>query len=143
VAARRLIVVLLVLLVVSSTIAALMPVDDPERAADSSTSTTSTTSTPEREPPPAGELVRRTITAEAKHPKRIGVPPGTQLDVLVTSDELSDQVEIPALGEYENVNPDFPARFDLLLLERGDFDVRLVEAKRVIARILVAPEAKR
>ena len=48
---------------------------------------------------------------------------------------LADQVEIPAFGDTEEVDPDFPARFDLLALETGSFPVRLVEADRVIARI--------
>jgi hypothetical protein len=137
VAARRLILVLLVLLVLSSVVAALIPV---ERGRNGD-STTSTTSTAAEAPPPTGELVRRTVDAGAAKPVRIKLPPGSELQLTVSGDKRPDQVEIPALGELENIDPDFPARFDLLLVEPGSFDVRLVEARRVIARIEVKGKA--
>ena len=55
----------------------------------------------------------------------------------MTSAKLADLVEIPAFGDLEHVDPDFPAHFDLLALETGSFVVRLVEAQRPIARIEV------
>ena len=134
-AARRLILVMLVLLVASSILAALVPVE-PNRGGDESSS--STTRTAAAEPRPAGELVRRTIAADDPTPERIELELGDQLDLTVTSAKLADQVEIPAFGGLDEVDPDFPARFDLLPLEPGSFPVRLVEAERVIARIQVA-----
>jgi hypothetical protein len=136
VAARRLILVLLVLLVLSSIVAALIPVER-ARNGDSTSSTTSTPSTAAEVPPPTGELVQRRVDAGAANPARIKLPLGSELQLTVSGDKRPDQVEIPVLGELENIDPDFPARFDLLLVEPGSFDVRLVEARRVIARIEV------
>lgn len=133
-AARRLILVMLVLLVLSSIFATLLPV---ERDRQSDESSSSTTSTMARRPAPAGERVRRTIAAGDPTPERIELALGDQLELTVTSEKLADLVEIPAFGELENVDPDFPAHFDLLALETGSFTVRLVEAHRVIARIEV------
>ncbi len=134
-AARRLILVMLVLLVASSILAALIPVERDPGGDESSTSTSVAEAT---EPVPAGKLVQRTIAADDPTPERIELDLGDQLDLTVTSPKLADQVEIPAFGELDEVDPDFPARFDLLALEPGSFPVRLVEAERVIARIEVA-----
>lgn len=131
-AARRLILVMLVLLVLSSILAALVPVD---RARNDSTSSIATTTVA---PLPTGELVHRTIATDDPTQKPIELNLGDQLDLTVTSSKLADQVEIPAFGELENVDPNFPAHIDLLALEPGSFAVRLVEAKRTIARIEVA-----
>ena len=131
-AARRLILALLVLLVISTILVNLVPVED--RLGDE-TSTKQTT-TPERpHQPAAGKLIVRRIATDDATPERIELGRGDQLQLTVTSPKLADQVEIPAFGDTEEVDPDFPARFDLLALETGSFPVRLVEADRVIARI--------
>jgi hypothetical protein len=137
VAARRLILVMLVLLVLSSIFATLLPVDRDRLSDESSTSTTSTTEQPK---PKGGELIRRTIAAGDPTPERIELGLDDQLELTVTSAKLSDLVEIPAFGELEYVDPDFPVHFDLLALETGSFDVRLVDAHRVIARIDVSAQ---
>lgn len=130
-AARRLIVVLLALLVVSSIAAALAPVrqseDEPE---------TSTTTTPE--PLPPGKLVRRTIEVGAKRPPKIALELGDQLALTVTA-ERSAEVEIAGLGELEDVDPNAPARFDLLPRQPGTYDVRLLDSRRTLASIEVSP----
>jgi hypothetical protein len=132
-AARRLILVMLVLLVASSILAALVPV---ERDSSEDESSSTTEATAER-PPPSGELIRKAIATDDPTPQRIELALGDQLELTVSSPKLADQVEIPAFGDLEDVDPDFPARFDLLALEPGAFPVRLVEAGRVIARIEV------
>jgi hypothetical protein len=137
VAARRLILVMLVLLVLSSILAALIPVDRNQARNGSTSSVTTTTVAPL----PTGKLLHRTIATDDPTPKRIKLNLGDQLELTVTSAKLADQVEIPAFGELENVDPNLPARFDLLALEPGSFAVRLVEAKRVIGRIEVAPRS--
>jgi hypothetical protein len=136
VAARRLIMVMLVLLELSSILAALVPVERNRPGDDSSSSTTTTTRAPA--PVPSGELVRRTIAADDPTPERIKLGLGDQLELTVTTAKLPDQVEIPAFGQLDDVDPDFPARFDLLALEPGSFAVRLVDAGRVVARIEVS-----
>ena len=138
-AARRLILAMLVLLVLSTVLATLVPVDR-EGVSDESSSTTSTE--PESPSITAGELVRRSIAADDPTPERIELERGDQLELVVTSSKLADQVEIPAFSGLENVDPDFPARFDLLALESGSFPVRLSQAERVIARIEVGGAAE-
>lgn len=122
---------MLALLVLSSIAAALIPVDrdrpSPREAA----------STRAAEPRiPAGTFVHKTIAAEASKPVRIALDVGDQLELAVTS-KRPGQVEIAAFGELDDVDPDFPAHFDLLALEPGTFGVRLVD-RRKIARIEVA-----
>jgi hypothetical protein len=129
VAARRLLILMLVLLGVSTVAAALVPVD---RTVDDETTTT-TTSTREA---PTGELVPESIDAGTDTPTTIRVQVGDQLQLRVTSPE-PDEVEIPALDELEDVDPEAPALFDLLLFNRGRFPVRLVEAERKIGEIVV------
>jgi hypothetical protein len=129
-AARRLILVMLALLVLSSIAAALIPVER-DRLSPRETSTTRTDPAV-----PAGTFVHRRISAEASRPARIPLEVGDQLELVVTG-KRPGQVEIPAFGEFDDVDPDFPARFDLLALEPGDFAVRLVD-RRTIARIDVA-----
>jgi hypothetical protein len=132
VAARRLLIVMLVLLGVSTVAAALVPV---ERDADGDDTTTTSTTTTKR---PTGELMRESIHAGAREPQTIRVHVGDQLQLEITA-RKADQVEIPRLGELEDVDPDAPARFDLLLFDRGRFGVRLVEAERLIGEIVVRP----
>ena len=132
-AARRLVIVMLVLLGVSTVAAALVPV---ERQAGDEETTTSTTTGANTEP--RGALLRRSIDANARTPKTIVMRVGDQLELAVRF-RRADQVEIPALGELEDVDPDTPARFDLLPFERGRYSVRLVEAERRIGAIDVRP----
>jgi len=134
-AARRLIMAMLVLLVLSTILAALIPVER-DRLRNDSSSTTTTTEAARS----TGELVRKTVGTDDATPERIELSLGDQLELTVESPKLADQIEIPAFGQYADVDPDFPARFDLLMLETGSFPVRLVEAGRVIARIDVAAD---
>jgi len=134
VAARRLIVVMLVLLVVSSIAAALAPVRD------TGEETTSTATQAESRPP--GRLVRRTIDARDRRPAGIAIDLGDQLELTVKA-RRGDQVEIAALGELEPVDPAAPAHFDLLPRQPGTYDVRLLDARRVVGSIKVSPRQAR
>jgi hypothetical protein len=134
VAARRLLILMLVLLGVSTIAAALVPVD---RDAGEEETTNTTTTTRQR---PTGELEEKSIDANAKEPKAIRVHVGDQLQLRVKSPKRADQVEIPALDELEDVDPDADAHFDLLLFEPGRYPVRLVEPPRKIGAILVRPK---
>jgi hypothetical protein len=129
VAARRLLILMLVLLGVSTVAAALVPVD---RESGDDTMTTSTTTAE----PPTGELEAKSIDANAEEPKTVRVQVGDQLQLRVKS-RRADEVEIPALDELEDVDPEAPARFDLLLFDKGHFPVRLVERERKIGEIVV------
>jgi hypothetical protein len=132
VAARRLLILMLVLLGVSTIAAALVPVD---RDAGDEETTNTTTTTRQRA---TGELEEKSIDANAKQPKTIRVHVGDQLQLRVKSPR-ADEVEIPALDELEDVDPDADAHFDLLLFEQGRNPVRLVEAERKIGTIVVRP----
>jgi hypothetical protein len=134
VAARRLVIVMLVLLGVSTLAAALAPME--QDGPDEDTTTTTTTTDPGVEP--SGRLLHRRIPARRQRGRRIRVEVGDQLALAVAS-RHTDQVEIPDLGELEDVFPDTPARFDLLLSEPGRHAVRLVTADRTVGRVEVAP----
>jgi hypothetical protein len=136
-AARRLLVVMLILLVTSTLAAALVP-PPPERDG-----TTSSTTSPRTSPvPPGGELVRAKIDAGAKRAETVRVPLGDQLALTVSS-RRAGQVEIPALGLLEDVVPRSPARFDILAIRAGSFDVRLLEPARKVATIEVTDPSER
>jgi hypothetical protein len=128
-AARRLVMVLFVLLVVSTLAAALVP--PPED--DSEETSASTTTTKEM----TGKLVRATVPADARRPERISLRLGSELQLRVTSERF-EEVEIPALGEFDEVDRFAPAIFDLLPEEEGTYPVRIVEDNRLIARIVVS-----
>jgi hypothetical protein len=130
-----LLIVMLVLLGVSTIAAALVPV---ERDSGDETTTTATTATKRS----TGKLETKAIHANAPEPQTRRLHVGDQLQLVVTS-RKPDQVEIPGLGELEDVDPDAPARFDLLLFERGSFPLRLVEAERKIGEIVVRPRRTR
>jgi hypothetical protein len=132
VAARRLLILMLVLLGVSTIAAALVPVD--RDAGDEETTNTTTTTRQH----PTGDLVEKSIDASAEQPKTIRVQVGDQLQLRVKS-QRADEVEIPALDELADVDPDADAHFDLLLFQKGRYPVRLVEAKRRIGTIVVQP----
>jgi hypothetical protein len=138
VAARRLIILMLVLLAISSVAAALVPVD-PEGLSDESTTTS--TQTPKRELP-AGRLVSKAIDADRPRPKTVRIELGDQLQLRVSS-RRADQVEIPRVGELQDVDRFTPADFDLLPFEPGSYPIRMVEAKRKIGRIVVTKPKKK
>jgi hypothetical protein len=124
------------LLVLSSIAAALVPVERDRRNESTQSSTTSTATAP------AGGLVARTVRAGAAEPASLELRLGAALALRVTA-ARPDQVAIPRLGELDDVDPDAPARFDLLPAEAGRYAVRLVEARRTIARIEVSPRKRR
>jgi len=137
-AARRLLILMLVLLAVSTLAAALVPPQDDE-APPASTSTDSKAGKAESgkgKAKPPGRLVSRTIRVAPNGFDRIPLVLGDQLALTVRSG-VADQVSIPAFGVLEDITPVAPARFNLLPERTGVFEVRLVEARRVIGRIRV------
>jgi hypothetical protein len=126
-AARRLIIVMLVLLGMSTLAAALAP---PPQGGDDST-TTSTTEKRHHRERIDGQLVARTIDAQAPKPQSVTVPVGDQLDLRVKSSRPG-QVEIPDLGLLEDVTPVDPARFDILASSRGRHEVRMFGSHRAL-----------
>jgi hypothetical protein len=129
-AARRLIMILLVLLFVSSLTAALVPI---ERSGDSTGDETTTTTAP----PPAGELVHARIDTRDERSKTIRMQVGDEL-ALIVSGHAPDQVEIARLDLLEPIDFGAPARFDVLADAPGTYPIRLVEARRLLGRIVVS-----
>jgi hypothetical protein len=80
--------------------------------------------------------VNRTIEVPSHGAQKVPMRLGDELALVVRSG-VADQVEIPAFGQIEDLTPDDPARFDLLPDRTGTFEVRLLEAGRVIGRIRV------
>jgi len=134
-AARRLLILMLVLLAVSTLAAALVPPQDDE-APPTSTSTAGKAGSGKGKAKPPGRLVSRTIRVAPNGFDRIPLVLGDQLALTVRSG-VADQVSIPAFGVLEDITPVAPARFNLLPERTGVFEVRLVEARRVIGRIRV------
>lgn len=124
---------MLVLLVLSSIAAALVPVER-NGADETATSTSSTSTTPVDE----GELITRRVSTGAATPPTIRMNVRDELRLTVTS-PVSNIVEIPEFGEFEDVDPDFPATFNILPLAAGEFAVRLVEPPGLVATIQVEP----
>jgi hypothetical protein len=133
VAARRLIIIVLALLVVSSIAAALAPVRD-------SSDEPATTPEPTADEQPRSGFVRRTIDAATHEREAIAIKRGEQVELIVRA-ARTDQVEVVGLGEIEDVDPNAPARFDLLPREPGIYPVRMLDAGRTLGSIEVSPSA--
>jgi hypothetical protein len=130
-AARRLVALLVALLVIS-TLAAALTAPGPDRESQP----TETTSEPESGPPRPGRLIEATLNTSDKRPGRVEARRGDQVALIIRS-ASPGQVEIPAFGRLEDVEPGAPARLDLLLERTGRFTVRLAGSGRVIGLIVV------
>lgn len=119
------------LLLISSVAAALVPAPRDE---------VPTETAPATETRASGEFVARTLRAAASKPQKIEIELGDQLSLRVTS-KVVDEVEIPALGELADVDPDAPAHFDLLPFEPGTYAVRMRSSGNVVGRIVVRGRA--
>ena len=130
---------MLLLLVVASLASTLVP-QQAQREETTGDTTAATDRTNGRDEPEdgrvAGDRVSTTVDASARAVEQIDLRLGDQLALTVRSG-AADQVEIPALGRLEDVEPDAAARFDLLPQRPGTFEVRMVESGRRIAQIRV------
>ena len=63
---------------------------------------------------------------------------GDELRLTVTS-PVANTIEINGFGQFDQVDPDFPAQFDLLATDPGSFAVRLVDPPGLVATIAVKP----
>lgn len=125
---------LLVLIAVSTAAAALVPTRDPtDRTGTDTTATRAPQPTQTRAP--SGRAFRAVVIDDGKG-GRVRIRVGDQLTLTVHS-RRTDQVEIAAFGALEPVSPDAPARFDLIADRPGTFPIRLVDAKRRLATIIV------
>jgi hypothetical protein len=145
-AARRLIAILLVLLFLSSLAAALAPVGRDRAPIGPVTSTgTTTTSTgpgvvPVEPVAEGGSLVRERVAASAAKPQKVKAAAGDQLQLRVTS-RTPGTLSIPVLGVSEDVDPEAPADFDVLLTDPGTFHVVFLGSDKAVASIEVSPRS--
>jgi hypothetical protein len=136
---RRLLVLFAVLLGLTALVTSLAPRPTvrPDRADPAAT-------TPAPTPSPgasgqASRRIERTISADAGRPRaRVRARAGDVLSLTVRGDVL-DGVQIPALGKLEPIEPGSPARFEMLLDTPGEYRVSLLDAKRAVGTIEVAP----
>jgi hypothetical protein len=124
--ARRLLILLAVLMgltALASGVAPRQPV--PRSGAGSSPSTTATESLP---------AIEEIVDAAAAEPARIVVDEGRTLVLEVRSAEL-DSVSLEGLDRIEAVDPDSPARFELLAEPPGSYPIQLVDAGRELGTL--------
>jgi hypothetical protein len=119
--ARRLLFALAVLLVLTAVAAALAPRETAPRE--------DAAAAPPPTAQPARPAVEETLDAGASGQKVIARV-GQNVTIIVESDEL-DTVELAELGT-EPVEPDSPARFDLLADAPGSYPLVLLESGRRI-----------
>jgi len=133
------------MLFLSSLAAALAPVQQGVDEGGSSESSTSESTTSSAGSPAAsaGEprLIRQSVDASQARPVLIRADPGDQLQLRVTS-ETSGTVELAGLGPTEDVGPEQPAFFDVLLETEGTFPVQFLDDEREFARIEVGAGEK-
>lgn len=100
-------------------------------------SETEATTTETDAPPrtgPGGEELTFDVRVGGEKMKVVRAEVGDQVSLLVRS-KKPDLVEIPAFGLVEAATPQVPARFDILATEPGEFGIRLVDGKRVVAQL--------
>jgi hypothetical protein len=119
--ARRLLFALAVLLVLTAVAAALAP--RPSAPQEDAAATPSPTAQPARPP------VEETLDAEASGQK-VSARVGQNVVIVVESDDL-DSVSLAEVGT-EPVEPESPARFELLADTPGSYAIDLLESGRRI-----------
>ena len=119
--ARRLLIALAVLMVLTALAAGLAPRESAVRE-DSA-------ATPAAPTQPAPEPVQETLDASADD-QRVLARVGQTVTIVVRSSEL-DSVSLAEVGT-EPVEPDSPARFELLAEVPGTYPIELLEADRQI-----------
>jgi hypothetical protein len=120
--ARRLLIALAVLMALTALAAGLAPRESPLRD-DASPTPSAAAGEPGEEP------VEATLDAESEG-QRVEARVGQMVRIVVNSAEL-DSVELAEVGT-ETVEPDSPARFELLAEIPGSYAIELLEAERRI-----------
>ena len=139
---RRLLVVFAVLLGLTALVTSLAPrptarPDGTGAGAVTAAPSASPTASPQS--PKSSRRIERTISADVGRPRaRVRARAGDVLALTVRGDVL-DGVEIAGLGKLEPVEPGSPARFEMLLDTPGEYRVSLVDGKRAVGLIQVAP----
>lgn len=147
-AARRILILFVVLMglgVLASSIAPRGGV--PGGPGTTPTTQTRTTPTIEQPPSPPTNLVKADVQApdaadRAFRPERIKAAQGDRVVLLVRA-TFEDQVQVDGYDLIEPVSQFAPAAFDFIADQAGSFDVRLLGADRIVARLVVTPPSER
>jgi hypothetical protein len=124
--ARRLLILLAVLMGLTALASGLAPRQPaPRSGAEASPPTTTADSLP---------TIEERVDAGAAEPAVIEVDEGRTLVLEVSATEL-DSVSLEGLDRIEAVDPDSPARFELLAEPPGSYPIRLVEAGRDVGTL--------
>ena len=136
---RRLLVVFAVLLGLTALATSLAPRPTVRDGAGTRPSPTPTATPAAERSETASRRVERTISANPGRKRaRVRVRVGDVLMLTVDGD-VYDGVEIAALGKLEPIEPGSPARFEMLLEQPGELRVGLIDEKRWIGLVEVAP----
>ncbi len=85
-----------------------------------------------------GQLVRRRVAASTGNPQVVKVRAGDQLQLRVTADRAGT-LTVNGIGVTEDVDPEAPADFDVLLPDEGSFTVTYLGDQKPVAMIKVSP----
>lgn len=111
-------------------LAASLAPPEPRRTASSAA-----TPAPAPREPGVGDAEMQVVSAEETD-QEIEAEVGRRLRVEVTSRELGS-VQLGEDGPIESIQPDSPARFDVLPDRPGEIELAVIEPRRVIARVVV------
>ena len=136
---RRLLVLFAVLLGLTALVTSLAPRPTVTRPGLAEVTPTPTPSPAPARPATTSRRIVKTMSADAGHPRTtIHARVGDVLALTVRGD-LLDGVEIEDAGKLEPIEPGSPARFEMLLDTPGKFRVTLLDARRAVGLIEVAP----
>lgn len=129
------------MLFLTSLATAFAPVQEGTPEGETATESTSETSTSETAVPDPGagepQLIRQGLDTAQDRPPTVKAETGDQLQLRVTS-RNTGTIELLGIGPTEDVGPEQPAFFDVLLVAEGTFPVRVLDTEREIATIQVA-----
>ena len=126
---RRFLVIVAVLIgltVVAASLAPRQPAPRDQRAAEATPSPSPVADSSKRNPPE--------VLYTNRKPRRITVDRGTLLELEVDGSEL-DSVSLE--GEVEVVTEETNARFDVYADTPGEYEIRLVDANRLVGTLIV------
>lgn len=136
-APRRLLAVMLGLLVLSSLAASLVPVSNRDQL--DTTSPTTGAIRPDPKLPSDGRLLHESFRLGSGKRPVIEAQVGDQLALTVTAGRPAT-LELEGLGATADVDPDTPARFDVLLLDKGSFQISEIASGRSVGTIRVGSQ---
>ena len=134
---RRLMLLMAVLLGLTALATALAPRPRLDRQQSATPQPAPTVAPTPAAEPARPRVVERTLEADPERPVVVRASVGDTVRLVVRGDVL-DSVEIEGLAEIEQVEPDSPARFELLAEEPASHEIRLLDADKRIGRLEIS-----